>query len=315
MPKEENRRFEEAPALFIEEMIKTYVAESSENRLFLIDDSPIWEEPLVGFANGEDPLFQEYKKIIGPFHLSPREILEQTLSITPGRSPKEIGDISVICWALPATKRTIASNARRDNWPSLRWSHTRYYGEILSNSLRRHVVSFLNQKGYAAVAPSVSPLFKPYPALLKSLNVDSLPVGRTSNWSERHALYAAGMGTFGLHDGLITAKGTAMRCGSVVVNLRLPPTPREYTLHNEYCPFFSDKSCAACIDRCPAGAITAHGHNKTQCDSYGHGHIAHLREWYDVPAFGCALCMTGVPCTSQIPPAASQVRGKKEAVH
>jgi hypothetical protein len=34
-----------------------------------------------------------------------------------------------------------------------------------------------------------------------------------SSWSERHAAHAAGLGTFGLCDGLITAKGKAMQGG------------------------------------------------------------------------------------------------------
>jgi len=36
-----------------------------------------------------------------------------------------------------------------------------------------------------------------------------------SSWSERHAPHAAGLGTFGLCDGLITAKGKAMRVSPV----------------------------------------------------------------------------------------------------
>lgn len=299
MPKKETRQFEENPAPFLEEFIKSYVAESPANRLFLIDDSPIFEEPLIGFANGDDPLFYDYKKIIGSFHFAPREILERSLSMPANSLPKKIEDISVIGWALPIVKRTRATNATRDNWPSLRWSHSRHYGEEFNQSLRQQVVSFLAQRGYSAVAPLLSPLWKVF---------RSYPGGPTSNWSERHALFVAGMGTFGLSDGFITPRGIAMRCGSVVVNLKIPATPRKYRSHTENCPFFTDKSCTVCIDRCPAGAITGSGHNKTLCDSYGHEHIAHLRQWYGVEHFGCALCQTGVPCESKIPPATT--RGK-----
>ncbi len=42
----------------------------------MIDDSPIFEAPLVAFADGDDPLFYEYKdRIIGPLHMIPREII------------------------------------------------------------------------------------------------------------------------------------------------------------------------------------------------------------------------------------------------
>ena len=297
MSKEDAERFVQEPARFIDEFIKAYVAESPGNRLALIDGSPIFEEPIVGFADGDDPLFSDYKKIIGPFHLAPREILEQSLSMAGDASKKEVGEISVICWALPVTKRTRVTNSDRDNWPSLRWSHTRQYGEELNESLRRQLVSFLTKKGFFAIAPQVSPLWRRFM---------DLPGGPTSNWSERHALYVAGMGTFGLSDGFITAKGKAMRCGSVVVNLGMPPTPRRYRSHTDNCPFFTDRSCGICIDRCPAGAITVKGHNKILCYRYAHEHIGHLREWYGVERYGCGLCQTGVPCESRIPPAASE---------
>jgi len=37
--------------------IKQFVAESPLNRLRDIDGSPMWDEPLVAFADGDDPLF------------------------------------------------------------------------------------------------------------------------------------------------------------------------------------------------------------------------------------------------------------------
>lgn len=143
----------------------------------------------------------------------------------------------------------------------------------------------------------LSPLFK---------YVSDHPDGRTSNWSERHAIYAAGMGTFSLSDGFITARGKAMRCGSVVVNLRLPPTPRQYRSHTENCPFYIDKSCGVCIDRCPAGAITKKGHDKKQCYNYISEHIGHLNQLHQVEIYGCGLCQTAVPCESKIPPAVAR---------
>ena len=57
--------------------------------------------------------------------------------------------------------------------------------------------------------------------------------------SERHAAYAAGLGTFGLCDGLITPKGKAMRCGSVVARIQIAATPRPYEDHHAYCLFYA----------------------------------------------------------------------------
>jgi len=275
----------------LEKFIKNTVRESQENRLSLIDGSPIFEEPLVGVADGDDPLFTEYKKIIGPFHFTPREMLERSLALTGGVR-RDIKDISVICWALPIAKRTQVTNAHRDEWPSLRWAHTRYYGEKFNESLRQQLVSLLTGQGHLAVAPMLSPLWKLLP---------NYPGGPTSNWSERHALYVAGMGSFGLSDGFITTKGVAMRCGSVITNMKLPATPRLCVSHTDNCLFYINRSCGVCIDRCPAGAITAKGHNKVQCFDYAHKHLEHLYKRYAVENFGCGLCQTGVPCESGIP--------------
>ena len=45
-----------------------------------------------------------------------------------------------------------------------------------------------------------------------------------STWSERHVAYVSGLGTFGLSGGLITAKGQAVRLGSV-------DSPGPYPVH------------------------------------------------------------------------------------
>jgi epoxyqueuosine reductase len=49
--------------------------------------------------------------------------------------------------------------------------------------------------------------------------------------------YAAGLGTFGLCDGLITACGKAMRTGSVAARLEIDALSRPYDDHQAYCPF------------------------------------------------------------------------------
>jgi epoxyqueuosine reductase len=300
MPDNERTEFDISPAQFIKTYLKEIVAQNLENSLFMIDGSPIFSEPLVGFADGDDPLFYQYKeKIIGPFHFTPRELLEKYLPYSGGSTYTDTKKISVICWALPINEKTRQSNAPRETWPSIKWAHTRYYGEQFNDNIRQLVVALLTRLGYLAVAPILSPLWK---------WLHNYPGGPVSRWSERHALYAAGMGTFGLSDGFITEKGMAMRCGSVVVNLDLPVTPRPYTNHTDNCPFFKDKSCGVCINRCPAGAITENGHNRHICAIYMRDHIGHVKERYNVEIAGCGLCQTNVPCESGIPASAPGYR-------
>ena len=132
--------------------------------------------------------------------------------------------------------------------------------------------------------------------------VRSSRVGLASNWSERHAAYACGLGAFGLSDGLITAKGKAMRVGSVVTDLPLNPSEKIYPHHQSNCLYYFNKSCKACASRCPAGAITARGHDKNKCQEYMHGiAFQDKKEEYGVKTTGCGLCQTKVPCEFEIP--------------
>ena len=273
----------------IRRSIAALVLESPENSLEHIDGARIWDAPLVGFADGHDPLFRDYKKIIGEFHLTPDEMLAQALP--PGEGPDTI---SVICWVLPATGTTRRSNRRRELTPSFRWAQTRLYGERFNDTVREHVVSLLKESGHAAVAPMLSPAFK------GAERED----GPASTWSERHAAYAAGLGTFSLSDGFITEAGVAIRCGSVVTDLPLAATGRTAADHYANCLYYSDGSCGECIDRCPAGAITAKGHDKRKCRAYMREELNGLDQRYGTEALGyagCGLCQTGVPCESRIP--------------
>ncbi|MDP2936420.1 MAG: epoxyqueuosine reductase, partial [Dehalococcoidia bacterium] len=79
-----------------------------------------------------------------------------------------------------------------------------------------------------------------------------------------------------------------------------------YANHLANCPFFTDGSCGACIQRCPAGAISAQGHDKIKCREEMYGV---QKAWLEKPGYignyaGCGLCQTKVPCESRIPRAA-----------
>ena len=251
-------------------------------------DERAWGAPLIGFARGDDPLWQQYKEVVGPDHWTPAEIFATTF---PGVT-FEPADLTVICWILPQTERTKADNRVETTFPAERWARSRIFGEAFNSLLRQHVADTLCDLGCEAVAPHLSPAWT---------RKDSERYVFSSTWSERHAAYAAGLGTFGLCDGLITPVGKAMRVGSVVARLAVPPTPRPYTDHRSYCSFFADGSCGECIGRCPVGAITQAGHDKLKCSAHVSSTAAFVRERYGFEGYGCGLCQTGVPCESGIP--------------
>ncbi len=288
--------FSKDPEKFIEKVITKFVQESSANRR-KVDKGKYWEAPLVGFASGEDPLFNQYKKIIGEFHFTPKEIFDLTF----GKN-KPSKELSVISWVLPASKDIRRSNRKETKYPSLLWAHARDFGEQFNMKLRNHLVSTLKKKGYKAVAPMNSPFWK---------QLRSPEVGMASNWSERHIAYACGLGAFGLDDGLITAKGKAIRLGSVVTDLPLKSSGKIYPHRQANCLYFFNKTCKTCAARCPAGAITEKGHDKDKCFEYSYSVVSQTKkDEYGVKITGCGLCQTKVPCEFEIPKLIQKERGK-----
>jgi epoxyqueuosine reductase QueG len=245
-----------------------------------------FDAPLVGFASASDDLFTEYKRIIGPFHWTPSQALEQ---VTGPDGPRAG---TVVCWVLPITGRTRLSNARQERHPSLEWARTRNFGEKFNDKVRMAVTDFITTRGGHAIAPM---LFDRW------TRVRDPEAGIASNWSERHAAYAAGLGTFSLNRGFITPLGMAHRCGSVVTDIVIEPTRRPYKDHRENCLTCRGLQCGECIKRCPCGAITLTGQDKDKCDKYYRRALGALRKEYGVSITGCGLCQTGVPCENSIP--------------
>ena len=275
---------------FIKEELKALARTSPVNCLPNLDTQVIFDEPLVQFADGDDPIFAEYKTIIASIHLTPQEALARACNKSPEDMPARL---SIISWVLPITRRIRESNRRRSLTPSRFWAYARWYGEKFNDTVREHLVELLTQKGYLAVAPVLQPYFKKW-----EYTKDK---GYYSNWSERHIAYAAGLGTFSLSDGFITERGIAHRCGSVVTDLVLPASPRTAQTPYSNCLFYVNGECRDCVARCPAKAITEHGHDKTKCNDYLHSKLRRLFEEYSVGTTGCGLCQTKVPCEFRNP--------------
>jgi epoxyqueuosine reductase QueG len=270
-------------------VIEDFINVSPENNLGSHTGEKAFDGPIVGFARGDDPLFREFKRHIGDFYWTPVEIFHLTFPQT-NATPE---DLSVISWILPQTNTTKSDNRKETVYPSERWARARIFGEEVNEKLRRHVVSTLEDAGYEAVAPMLSPLWERKMSERHSY---------ASTWSERHVAYASGLGTFGLCDGLITPVGKAMRAGSVVARIKIPPTPRPYRDHRDYCLFFSQGICGRCIPRCPAGALSESGHDKEKCRNHVRPKTEeYVKANYGFDGYGCGLCQTGVPCESKIP--------------
>ena len=166
---EENKQSSDELAQFIEKKIVEFVNTSPHNRLSFMNDHIIFDRPLVRFAQGDDPIFVEFKGIIASDHLTPSEALAHTYRKIPHELPSRL---SVISWILPITEEARRSNRLETRVPSRLWSHTRWYGEKFNDRLREYVVDLLIKMGKMATAPMLQSYFK----------INSNEKGAYSNW-------------------------------------------------------------------------------------------------------------------------------------
>lgn len=264
----------------IENFITSYIEKSALNTIgadkALTEEMVglvIWDKPLIGYAAADNEYIGQLKNI--PEANIEMDIPEFWL---PGAE-------SVISFFLPYTSQIRKSNIPGDA-PSTQWLHGRIDGQNLINALLKDTITFLEKNGYDAMSPLFDERFSP------KMGRDTKENDFGSNWSERHAAYAAGLGTFSLSKGLITEKGIAGRFGSIITTAEFEPS---IPSHDEL--YGNCTMCGACIKRCPKQVISLEkGKLHKPCSDY-------LDDILDAnpPYYGCGKCQVGVPCEDRIP--------------
>ncbi len=296
---------------WIEDVIARLALESPENRLDDFGGRPIFEAPLIGIADGDDPLFKQFRETVCPQHLMPRTFLQQHAP-----DGQDLTHVRVIAWALPFTTEVRRSNRDRI-LPSRLYSLARNNGGALIYRMSSRLEEILRAQGYAAAAPTTTSEYDVFrtPDLTFS-----------STWSERHIAFCAGLGQFGLNAALITPLGINVRLGSMVTNLSLDPTPRKYADYRAPCLENRGETCGLCLSNCPIDAISSRGLDKNRCNiqrkEIRHKFMDRYRSVLHllptpIPvngqtqnrfSLGCALCQCGVPCEGENPSKVLQKR-------
>ena len=241
----------------------------------------VFDMPLVGIGSASDPLFAHFQKpeVIGPWFLPPTEWLPEAKT--------------VISLFFPFTEEVKKSNRMEKEVPSAFWLYGRIEGQEYLSAFGSQWVEWFAKQGIAACVPVNDVRFQEISAG-NGVSEYACASRETfgSNWSERHAGYVCGLGTFGVSKGLITEKGMAGRMLSIIISEEIQPDKRNYAEIYEYCT-----KCGACAERCPVHAISIkEGKDHTICSTW----LKKTKELF-APRFGCGLCQTGVPCESRNP--------------
>jgi epoxyqueuosine reductase QueG len=220
----------------IKNKISLQIADYVERHMEKPNISTKWGKPLVGFADAASPYILALKEVVGPGHQTPADVLEDA-SI-------------VIAYYVPFTTKLAKTNAEYGRLASLEWALAYEETNAMFVHLNAHLIEFLESMGYRAAVSKEATKFP-----LETLK---------SNWSHRHLAYAAGLGTFGLNNMLITKSGCCGRYSTVATNLDVIP---DSPLTEELCLYKKDGSCKVCIDNCPVTALSTSEYDRWQCYS------------------------------------------------
>lgn len=216
--------------LQIKSMIKNYISNYQDSTKI----STIWGNPLVGFADANSTYILQLKNIISSNHKLPTDVIKDA-SI-------------VIAYFVPFTKELAKTNKTKGYISSPQWALAYEETNAMFNSLNQCMMEELNKMGYkAAVSPEAS-----------TFDQNKL----ISNWSHRHFAKAAGLGTFGINNMLITKVGCCGRYSTIVTNLDVTS---DNPVSEEYCLYKKNGSCGVCVKHCPSNALTLNSYDRNKC--------------------------------------------------
>ena len=158
-----------------------------------------YREPLVGFARADDPRFRYLREAVSPVHLMPEDMV-------PGAR-------TVLSFFLPFARWVVEANARDRKAVAIEWMQAYIETNALIGRISRQIVDALAERGIAAAAEPATHNFD--------------EVSLQSRWSHKSVAVIAGLGSFGLHQMVITDAGCAGRFGSMVLDAEIPVEPVE----------------------------------------------------------------------------------------
>lgn len=234
-----------------------------------------WGTPKVGLADAHGPEISRLREVASPFHITPEDVL-------PGAR-------TVVSYFLPFTRSLDRTNLPSGEVPSMEWAVAYEETNRMIRRINKALIDWLAFTGAESRDPDAAYCF----------DRERL----VSEWSQRHVAWAAGLGTFGINNMLITPTGCCGRFGSIVTDSALKT---DQPLAGELCIYKKTGQCRACVARCPSKALTLQGFDRKKCYELvsrnakiftGLG-ISYEEAGND-PGIGsevCGKCTTCIPC-------------------
>lgn len=223
---------------------------------------------VLGVASATDSLWFKVKSI-HPWINHPRELLEDVESI--------------IVFAVPLSLEAVESNSTGRE-PSLQWLKEYFLTNRLIDYLVQRIADVLHSEGFKSRGVQAT----------HDYDRETL----SSHWSHRHAGYVAGLGTFGVHNLLITPKGAAVRLGTVLTSLKLDPSVKP---EFEYCIAKRGGECRKCVLKCPVNALDNWSTGRFRCRDWIEDINRKFMDAVGGVCDACGKCSSSVPCSVKIP--------------
>ncbi|MFL7867387.1 MAG: epoxyqueuosine reductase [Anaerolineales bacterium] len=209
------------PPAELADLIKATITYEATHHAFVTR----YREPIIGFLAADDPRFAKLSQWTQIKHWMPADLLPDAQS--------------VVVFFLPFAPEIAHANARDEEPVALEWAIAYQDTNTLIGEITTLLGEVLSQHGIRSAAQPATGNFKQSEL--------------RSPWSHKSLAVMAGIGSFGLHQLVITDAGCAGRLGSLVIDAKLPavqPVPKER------CEYFEFGTCIACLEACPVNAIS-----------------------------------------------------------
>lgn len=184
-----------------------------------------YRDPLIGFVAANDPRFACLSEWTAYDHLMPDDLLPDARS--------------VVSFFLPFVPEIAHANMQEKERVAREWGVAYQDTNALIGQINSRLIKLLGNYGIRAAAEPATG------------NFDESEL--RSHWSHKSIAVLSGIGSFGLHQLVITDAGCAGRFGSLVIDAELPVEKPKFI---ERCEYLLLGTCLDCVLGCPVNAIT-----------------------------------------------------------